>query len=183
MIEEQGYPRDTRRIFESTFKNYEWVFGIFKERFELDPKKILVAGCGFGADVLALGRTFPDPEIVAVSVGQYPLHAVEMELKPRLSFHHEDILDYLERESTNDPGFDLVVFANVAPFSFSNFYKKPELYAGMYDVTRPGGVVIGCSQTMFDFQEMRRLFKLEYCSRYSDELIMADVNVWRRETS
>jgi hypothetical protein len=126
------------------FKEFTWMYNsVFKELVdkELLPRKgdILVCGCGFGAELLALDRNIPDCKIHAVSLGDTPTSEVRMELGERLSFRETSILEALAEDARKGKKFDMVVLLGVAS---DQLWRSSDIVEFLFDVTRSRGHIL-----------------------------------------
>lgn len=125
--------RDFDRRVELEVKMYEQLKPVVGS-----PKRIFVGGCGYGKDVLAISRVFPEAETTAVSLGETPVERVRQELGQRLHFYEETILEHFCRVEWTGARYDLMMFM----FVISGEFQQIDFYFGLDDLLAEGGFIL-----------------------------------------
>ncbi len=110
------------------------------ERFpQLDPKRVLDLGCGYGGQTCGYAQAFPEAETCGVDVGEALLryaHLRAESLRVPLHLRQEDAA----RTSYPDGHFDLIV-SNILLHEVPTA-KMQDIMRECYRLAAPGGVVI-----------------------------------------
>ncbi len=88
------------------------MFKYLRDHYFLEAQNIFIGACGYGADVLSAGRIFPQAQITAVSLGDFPDHNVAKELGGRMQVVEATIGAYLAHAINRQQQFDFIVFCN-----------------------------------------------------------------------
>lgn len=113
-IEEIAGGRDSYHEFSETIQwHYSRAFQELKN-VGIEPNKIWMGACGFGAEVAAAHKIWPNAHITAVTVLDTPLPKIRQELGDLLKIEERPISDYLKqaRFDFSMKGFDLATIIN-----------------------------------------------------------------------
>lgn len=153
---------DSLELIEDRAQGYHLLF----QKLPISPAPgiVFVGGCGYGADLLGARLTWPEAEIIGVSLGQTPTPEMMEQAGQGTYFGEASILEALFCLQRQHRGIDLALFNNV--YSAELFH--PWLYAflgellpvGGYAWNDPGGGIIlrpGLMETA-GFQTVRLSF-------------------------
>lgn len=144
--------------------------GVLYESFQLpEPRRVLVAGSGLGAEVYAVGKLFGDSHITALDASV----SLESEIRDPLSGRVEEIIGPLFHEyirSNPTDIFDLIIVSTGPSDGITTKQEKQALFS---HVTKQGAILTGLDcqvvgtnddggQDGFNFEILRDSWYLAY---------------------
>lgn len=159
-IEEIAGGRDNYLAEEWELRTWEYrrSFDVLKQK-GIEPNKIFVGVCGFGADVLAAHQVWPDAQITALSVLDTPTNQVIETVGDKLSFQERTLIDYFKQADRDFSlrGFDLLTIFNTT----TEEIRDPKFYYILRKVIAPKGYVFHCiyAGIPMDIERMNPFFE------------------------